>query len=97
MLIAYDFYEGPVKEVVVADNGSADVLSVMEKIYTLFAPLKIVLLRPTAKNELSVLAALLPHVAQQVPVNDRLTFYVCSNGTCQAPQTDVQCLPSLLE
>jgi uncharacterized protein YyaL (SSP411 family) len=84
MLMALDFYLGPVQEfAVVGDLAGEETRRVLRAVRTGFRPNKVVALRPSAEpaEELEELLPLLAGKTGQGAV----TTYVCENFTCQAP------------
>jgi len=54
-------------------------------IYSQFIPHKAVIFRHTGDEELF---ALLPSVAENIPVDGKTTLYICRKGACEKPLTD---------
>ncbi|MFO0929362.1 MAG: thioredoxin domain-containing protein [Gemmataceae bacterium] len=83
MLLALDFYLGPVQEfAIVGDPADAETRRVLSALYATFRPNKVVALRPPAGP---VREDLLPLLAGRQAVDGRVTTYVCENFACQAP------------
>ena len=83
MLVALDFYLGPVQEfAVVGDPASEETHRVMRAIHKGFRPNKVVALRPVRG---AVREDLLGLLEGRFPVGGRTTTYLCENFTCQAP------------
>ena len=98
MLIALDFYLGPVRAfAVVGDPATEDTRRVLRAINGGFRPNKVVALRPpggarTGRGDDSppsvvgeVREDLLPVLAGKAAVGGEVTTYVCENFACQAP------------
>jgi uncharacterized protein len=83
MLIALDFYLGPVLEfAVVAEPAEEETRRVLRAIHADFRPNKVVALRPPSG---SVREDWLPLLAGRHTPPGELTLYVCENFTCQKP------------
>ncbi|MFL5241303.1 MAG: thioredoxin domain-containing protein [Gemmataceae bacterium] len=84
MLIALDFYVGPVQEfAVVGDPEAEETRRVLRAIRTGFRPNKVVAMKG-AKNESDKADKLLPLLAGEKS-NGTVTTYICENFACQAP------------
>jgi uncharacterized protein YyaL (SSP411 family) len=84
MLIALDFYLGPVTEfAIVGDPMSEDVQRVLRVIRGSFRPNSVVARKPAA-GATEKLEALLPLLAGKTAQGE-VTTYVCENFACQAP------------
>jgi hypothetical protein len=84
MLIALDFYLGPVQEfAVVGDSEAEDTQRVLRAIRSDFRPDKVVALKSTKVNspDLDKLLPLLANKGSTGPV----TTFICQNFTCQKP------------
>jgi uncharacterized protein YyaL (SSP411 family) len=83
MLIALDFYLGPVKEIaVVGDPAAEDTRRALRLIRGGFRPNQVVACKPRAGD--AQLEELVPLLADKT-ATDEVTTYVCENLTCQAP------------
>ena len=87
MLAAYGFALGPTYEVVVAgDPAAEDVRELLRGVQRAFAPDKVVQLRPASgPDEVVELVELAEHLEALVPVEGKVTVYVCRNFACQEP------------
>jgi hypothetical protein len=86
-LVALDFAIGPSVEVVIAgERGRDDTVALLDAVREVYAPAKVVLLRDEATRE--SLEALAPFVANQPPVSERATAYVCVDQACSFPTND---------
>jgi uncharacterized protein YyaL (SSP411 family) len=84
MLVALDFYLGPVEEVaVVGDPGRDETHRVLRAVRTAFRPNKVVALRNSTVSADSA-DDLLP-LLKEKPAAGAVTTYICQNLTCQAP------------
>jgi len=83
MLIALDFYLGPVYELaILGDPASEETRRVLRAIHGKFRPNKVVALAaPGAEARTD----LLPLLAGKTAVGGTVTTYVCQNFACQAP------------
>lgn len=87
LLFAVDFAAGPSNEVVVVGDPSAeDTRAMMAAIHGVYAPNKVVILKPLVGAE--ALEALVPYTKDQGALGQAATAYVCENFACQAPTTD---------
>jgi uncharacterized protein YyaL (SSP411 family) len=83
MLMALDFYLGPVQEyAVIGDPADAEVRRVLSAIRRVYRPHHVLALKPTGAAE--EVEKVVPLLADR-PGKGRVTFYVCENFTCQAP------------
>jgi uncharacterized protein YyaL (SSP411 family) len=88
MLVALDFFLGPVQEfAVVGDPAAEETQQVLRAIRTGFRPDKVVALRPAA-GAAARAEELLPVLEGKNPLG-AVTTYVCQNFTCQAPLVGV--------
>jgi uncharacterized protein YyaL (SSP411 family) len=84
MLVAFDFYLGPVQEfALIGDPAGEETRQVLRAVRGGFRPNKVVALRP-ATGPAEELEELLPLLAGK-PAQGAVTTYVCENFTCQAP------------
>jgi uncharacterized protein len=89
MMVAADLALGPAHEVVVVGNPHAgDTQAMLKAIRSRFLPNTVVLLRPGGDRD-GELASLVPFTAEFRPLDGRATAYVCRNGTCNLPTTDL--------
>jgi hypothetical protein len=88
-LTGLDFCFGPSDEIViVGDPDDATVQEMLSSINRTFLPKTVVLLKSqTNASKLCDIAAFTDAMKQ---VNDQATVYVCSNGACGQPTTDVK-------
>ena len=97
MLIALDYWTGPVKEIVLATDGKNETLASMLKIIDRsFIPNKVVIVRDSSGPDFSVLLGLAPFIEGQPPLAGQTTAYVCENHVCKLPTQDVRTLEELL-
>jgi uncharacterized protein YyaL (SSP411 family) len=86
MLVALDFYLGPVQEVaLVGDPTSEPVQRVLRHLEKTFNPHRVLALKPTGDD---VGLALLDGKSAQGDV----TLYLCENFACQAPLVGVEAI-----
>ncbi|GAV24846.1 thioredoxin [Carboxydothermus islandicus] len=92
-LLAYIFYLGPVKEVVVAgEPGGEDTRAMIEKINLAYLPNSVVLFHPIGDAGQEI-QEIIPHIADKKPLpGERATVYVCENFSCKAPVVEVEML-----
>jgi uncharacterized protein YyaL (SSP411 family) len=95
MLMALDFYLGPVQEfAVVGEPGSAEVRRVFRAINAEFRPRKVVGLRPVVG---SVREDWLPLLAGKHTPPGQVSTYLCENFTCQAPLLGAEAVEAALK
>lgn len=90
-MVALDFRAGPSYEIVIAggpDNG--DTWKMIDVIRNNYIPHKTIVLRPP--EETSEIIKLIPSLELKKSENNRATAYVCSEGSCKTPTTDVNIL-----
>ncbi len=98
MMIALDFALGPSREIVIAgEEGNPDFPKVLEKIYVRFIPNKVVVFHPKSANTAKQIESISPFLKNQLPLNGKVTVYVCKNYVCELPVTDLTKLDQLLE
>jgi uncharacterized protein YyaL (SSP411 family) len=91
MLLALDFYLGPVEEfAVVGDPTKQETKEVVRLIRGGFRPNKVVALTNARQSPGPI--TLLADKASE----DRVTTYICQNFVCQAPVVGVEALKALL-
>jgi uncharacterized protein YyaL (SSP411 family) len=84
MLIALDFYLGPVQEIaIVGDLSHAETQRVLRALRSPFDPHKVVAFRP-ATGDATRLEKVLPFLADKSP-EASVTTYICRDFACQAP------------
>ena len=89
MLLALDFHLGPVQEIaIVGDPSAEDTHRVLRLLGSTYQPHRVVALK-TPGSEEKQLDELLPVLAGKTSQGP-LTVYVCRNFTCQAPLVGVE-------
>jgi uncharacterized protein YyaL (SSP411 family) len=84
MLIALDFYLGPVAELaVVGDPTAADTRRVLRSIFGQFRPNRVVALRSTRAEDQAPFEAI--GLLTGKPAGAEVTTYICENFTCRTP------------
>ena len=95
MLMALDFYLGPVREfAVVGEPGTAEVRRVVGAINATFRPRKVVGLRPVVG---SVREDWLPLLAGKHTPPGQVSTYICENFTCAAPLLGAEAVETALK
>jgi uncharacterized protein YyaL (SSP411 family) len=95
MLLALDFYLGPVREfAVVGDPESEETRRVVRAVREGFRPNKVVALRPVRG---AVREDLLGLLEGRVAVGGRTTTYVCENFSCRAPLVGAEAVEEALK
>src|SRR5262249_13430782 len=96
MLVALDFYLGPVQEfAVVGDFSNEDTRQVLRMIRGRFRPNTVVAAKSAGKDGTSR-PDLLPLLADK-SARGAVTTYICQNFTCQAPLVGVEALEAALK
>ncbi len=96
LLLALDFAFGPSFEiVVVGEFKSSDTKQMLDNLRKIFAPNKIMLLRPS-EGENPPIAQVAAFTKNLKALDAKATAYVCTNYTCQFPTTDGNRLHELL-
>lgn len=97
LMVAVDFAEGPVSEVVITgDSGADDTKGMLQALMSRFLPGKIVLLRP-AEQASPAIDRISGFTRHHEPVDGRATAYVCRDRNCQLPVTDIGKMLDLLD
>jgi hypothetical protein len=92
-LCGLDFAMGPGADVVLASPDEASLAPFLAALRGRYLPNTLVLKR----DQDGELAALAPHTAGMCPVDGKATAYVCRDGHCEPPTTDVLKMLELLE
>jgi uncharacterized protein YyaL (SSP411 family) len=96
-LTAVDFAIGPSYEVVVAEplssSGSTEML---EALRSRFLPNKVILFRPSEETSPEI-THVAPFTARHIPVDGKVTAYVCLGNACRMPTTDISEMLALME
>ncbi|WP_162657398.1 thioredoxin domain-containing protein [Tuwongella immobilis] len=84
MLMALDFFLGPVREIViVGDIRQVETRQTLRLLHQRFAPNDLLIFHDP--NEAETPLALLPMLAERSMIDNRVTAYICENYTCQSP------------
>jgi uncharacterized protein YyaL (SSP411 family) len=96
MLVALDFYLGPVQEfAIVGDAGAADTQKVLHLIRGGFRPNKVVAVQAALGKE--------TEAQKKLPLLDgktargKVTTYICRDSTCQEPLIGVEAVEKALK
>ena len=96
-LTAVDFAIGPSYEVVVAGPPpGSDTAEMLKALRNRFMPNKVLLFRPSEEPSPEI-TRLAPFTAQQRPVDGKPTAYVCVEGACKMPTTDITDMLALMQ
>jgi hypothetical protein len=88
-LSSLDFWLGPQSEVVIAgDPGSETARAMKKEIYLRFLPHTVVLNHPEGSMG-KLIEVLVPWIHEQPAVPGKVTAYVCHDGACQLPTSDL--------
>jgi uncharacterized protein YyaL (SSP411 family) len=94
-LCALDFRIGPSYEIVIAGNkGDPKTETLNDAIQINFIPNKTLVLH--SDDEASELVKIIPALELKKMENDKTTAYVCSEGACKSPTSDLDTLMKLL-
>ena len=92
---AIDFKVGPSYEVVIVGDPEADdTKKMIQSIRSHFIPNKVFLLKDENVPEISEIAESLKY---KEPIKGKATAYICTEGSCKSPSTDVREVLNLLE
>jgi uncharacterized protein YyaL (SSP411 family) len=96
MLIALDFYLGPVQEfAVVGDSAAEEPRRVLEAIHNRFIPNKVVAFKSTGPDGQA--AEEIVGLLARKEARAEVTTYICQNFACQAPLVGVEAVQAALE
>jgi uncharacterized protein YyaL (SSP411 family) len=96
-LTAVDFAIGPSYEVVVAGPPpGSDTAEMLKALRNRFMPNKVLLFLPS-EEPCPEITRLAPFTAQQRPVDGKATAYVCVEGACKMPTTDITDMLALMQ
>ena len=88
-------FHNPLEIVIAGDPADPDTARMLDVVRNVYIPNKTVLFRPF--DDTSGITRLAPFTKDMIPVNGKVTAYVCSGRTCQAPTTDPDMLAQLLK
>lgn len=95
LLIAFDFFLGPTREIVIAaPSVTSEVREAQRLFYDVFSPNQVVLLNP--ENEKALIKEKVPFLEKQNMIEGNVTYYVCTNFVCDLPLTDIKKLEEKL-
>ncbi|MDA1264185.1 MAG: thioredoxin domain-containing protein [Planctomycetota bacterium] len=94
LLFAVDFGSGSNEIVVVGDPAAEDTRAMLAAIHGVFAPNKVVILKPIEGAR--AIEALVPYLKDQGQVGGKATAYVCEDFACQAPTNDPEAVRAAL-
>lgn len=83
LLSALSFALGPTQEIVIAGD---DVSAMQRAVFRPFVPNKVVVHRPSGDDP--AIAKIAAYTAEQRPIGEKATAYVCTNYMCKLPVTD---------
>ncbi|WDU83279.1 hypothetical protein [Caloramator sp. Dgby_cultured_2] len=89
LLCAVEFAIGDSLEIViVGDKTSSGTKNMVKLINEEFLPNKVMILKPTDKDEAKRLHNIAEYTINQTLLNDKTTAYVCKNFVCNNPTND---------
>jgi len=96
MLVAFDFLEGALRQIVIAGNSDAsETEALLAEVHRHFLPNRVLLLADGAEGQ-SYLGETNEAIRAMSMMGGKPAAYVCENFACKAPVTDVNELRSLL-
>ena len=91
-----DFAIGPFFEIViVGDKDNKDTQKIIQNIYSIYLPNKIVILKEPDLKDL-LIGELVPFIKDYSQIKNQVTIYVCKNQQCQLPITNIEKMKQLL-
>jgi uncharacterized protein YyaL (SSP411 family) len=88
-LTAVDFWLGPRSEIVIAgDTAGPEALAMVREIYLRYIPNRVILYHPAGSLG-ELIRTLVPWIHEQPAVDGKTTAYICRDGACLLPATDV--------
>ncbi len=98
MLTALDFILGPLKEIIIVGRRRSDSNSrIVQAVFKVFLPNKIVLFRTADEKESKGIINALPFMKDYFMIDNKTTAYLCSNNICIAPAVSAEKLEELLK
>lgn len=92
-LQAVQYVNNSPKEIVIVDNTSPG-KEILSSINTVFSPFKVCLFKNSELNDINKLA----HYTEKMErINNSITFYFCSNHTCENPTNNLSQIQNLLK
>ena len=96
LMVAFDLAFGPSYEVVVAGiPGARDTESMIRALRTHFLPHVAVIMRPTDQEQPEI-TQIAEFTRNQQSIEGKAVAYVCVNGACKLPTTDIQTMLNFL-
>jgi uncharacterized protein YyaL (SSP411 family) len=87
-LMAVDYYWSAHRQIVIAGQAdSLDTRNMLRAIASRFLPDTVVALNDPQQRE--TIAAIMPHIVDQQPMNGQATAYICEKCSCQKPVVDL--------
>ena len=92
-----DFAIGPSFEIViVGDKDNKDTQKIIQNIYSIYLPNKVIILKEIKTKELSI-KKLVPFIKDYSQIKNQTTIYICKNQQCQLPTTDIKKIKQFLD
>lgn len=96
MLTAYDFTEGPVKEIIVSgDRKNEKTVEIIRYIHERFLPNKVLIFNPAGEKN-SKTEKLYQFLKNYPALRGKTTIYICENYSCKLPVTNIEEMKKLL-
>ena len=97
MMTGVDFAIGPSFEIViVGDKDNKDTQKIIQNIYSIYLPNKVIILKEIKTKELSI-KKLVPFIKDYSQIKNQTTIYICKNQQCQLPTTDIKKIKQFLD
>jgi len=97
MMTGVDFAIGPSFEIViVGDKDNKDTQKIIQNIYSIYLPNKVIILKEIKTKELSI-KKLVPFIKDYSQIRNQTTIYICKNQQCQLPTTDIKKIKQFLD
>ncbi len=92
-LLAFDFFAGPVREIVLAlpeasEASAAETRAFREVLRETFCPRRILVMGMPGSPDWRALAEVVPLARDKLAIGGRPTAYVCAQGRCERPTTE---------
>ena len=98
MMLALDFALGPAREIIIAGKeGDPEIKKIAKHIYSRFIPNKVTVFHPVSGTDKDKIEQISPFLKSQVPLDGRVTVYVCKNHVCALPVNEISKLEDLLD
>lgn len=98
LLVVLEFAFFPSREIIIAgDMKFLDTLQMVNYLYKLFIPNKVMLLRPRGGGDLREMLKIAPFLKEYKQIEGKTTVYICENRVCKKPITAMEELRRIFE